>query len=85
MELPAELPIIRQKKSYKIELEAGKKYWWCSCGQTKTEPWCDGSHKGSGFKSVPFEVDETKIYSICACRHAANNSPFCDGTHKLLP
>lgn len=78
------LPIVAQRFSYKVQVEAGKKYFWCSCGLSKTQPFCDSSHKGTGFKSVPFEATETKIISFCGCKHSKNGM-FCDGTHKTLP
>ncbi len=87
MELPEELPKISQKAPYKVELEAGKMYGWCSCGLSAEEPWCDGAHKQfpeSGFKSVKFTAIKNGTYYMCGCKHAKDGRPFCDGTHKEL-
>jgi CDGSH iron-sulfur domain-containing protein 3 len=67
-----------------IEVEAGKSYWWCACGQSKKQPFCDGSHKGSAFTPVEYKATEAKKLFFCACKQTANR-PLCDGTHKSLP
>ena len=75
-------PVIANKFPYVSDLEAGE-YWWCSCGKSKNQPFCDGSHKGSEFNPVKFELTEkTKVF-LCGCKHTAT-PPFCDGTHKNL-
>ena len=75
-------PVIANKFPYVSELEAGE-YWWCSCGKSKNQPFCDGSHKGSEFNPVKFSLTEkTKVF-LCGCKHTAT-PPFCDGTHKSL-
>lgn len=75
-------PIIVQKVPYELELDTGT-YWWCSCGKSKKELFCDGSHKGTEFKPVSFEVKEKQKVWLCGCKHTANK-PFCDGAHKSL-
>lgn len=73
-----------QKTPYKIVLETGKKYFWCSCGESQAQPFCDGSHKAKGeFRSVPFEVIVQKEYYLCGCKHT-KLPPYCDGTHKTI-
>lgn len=66
-----------------IELEAGKTYAWCSCGNSTNQPFCDGSHSGSEFTPVVFKAEETKTAYMCTCKQT-DNPGFCDGTHKGL-
>lgn len=75
-------PKIAAKLPTVVELEPGK-YFWCACGQSKKQPFCDGSHAGSEFTPVPFDVSEKKTVYLCQCKHS-KNKPFCDGTHKSL-
>lgn len=75
-------PKIAEKKSAAVELEPGK-YHWCACGQSKNQPFCDGSHNGTGFLPLEFEVTVKKKYFLCQCKHS-KNKPFCDGTHTSL-
>jgi len=79
-----ELPVIAQRSSYKVELEPGKSYWWCACGKSANQPFCDGSHKGSEFSPKEFTVEVKKLYSVCGCKHSKNGH-LCDGTHRDLP
>ena len=76
-------PIIAQKAPYPTEVEAGKAYFWCACGHSKTQPFCDGSHKGTEFAPRNFVAPETKRVFFCGCKHSAN-APLCDGAHKDL-
>ncbi|MCU0790668.1 MAG: CDGSH iron-sulfur domain-containing protein [Nitratireductor sp.] len=66
-----------------IDVEAGKNYFWCSCGQSKNQPFCDGSHKGSEFSPVKWQADATGTKWFCACKQT-NGQPFCDGSHKAV-
>ena len=74
-------PVIAQKSPFAIEVEAGKSYWWCSCGKSATQPFCDGSHKGSDFSPVEYKADKAEAAYFCGCKHSANGA-MCDGTHK---
>jgi CDGSH-type Zn-finger protein len=74
---------IAAKQPIPISVEAGKNYWWCACGQSKNQPFCDGSHKGSAFTPVQYTATETATKFFCACKQT-NNRPFCDGSHKAL-
>jgi CDGSH-type Zn-finger protein len=76
-------PTIAQKRPIAVEVEAGKSYYWCSCGLSAGQPFCDGSHKGSGFAPVKYEATETKTAYFCACKHSAN-PVLCDGSHAKL-
>ncbi len=75
-------PVIVQKSPYAVELEPGK-YWWCACGRSANQPFCDGSHKDTGINPVPFEVEESKKVWLCGCKHTKTQA-FCDGTHSKL-
>ena len=76
-------PKIAQKAPYVVELEAGKNYHWCACGQSKNQPFCDGSHRGSEFTPVSFTPEVSGKQYLCGCKHS-KNKPFCDGTHRNL-
>jgi CDGSH-type Zn-finger protein len=76
-------PVCTQKKPYVVELEPNNEYWYCTCGRSADQPWCDGSHQGTGFTPKSFTVDEKKKYGLCGCRHSSNQ-PFCDATHRTL-
>jgi CDGSH-type Zn-finger protein len=78
------LPIMAQKGSYKIEVEAGQSYWWCACGKSGTQPFCDGSHKGTRFRPMEFKAEQAGIVSFCGCK-GTGNQPRCDGSHNRLP
>lgn len=75
-------PEIPSKGPAVLDLEAGT-YYWCSCGKSKNQPFCDGAHKGSDFVPLKLEIEEKKKVALCQCKHSGNN-PFCDGTHKSL-
>ncbi len=75
--------LIAQRSPYVLELEPGT-YWWCACGRSKNQPFCDGSHKGTGITPVKFEITEKRKVALCGCKHT-QTPPYCDGTHKTLP
>ena len=75
-------PTCAQKFPYSLELAAGE-YWWCACGRSATQPFCDGSHKGSEFSPMKVTLEEAQKVWLCGCKQAVKK-PFCDGTHKKL-
>ena len=75
-------PEVAQKSPYLMEMDPGT-YHWCACGRSKTQPFCDGSHKGSGITPLVQEITERKKVEWCGCKHS-KTAPFCDGTHKRL-
>ncbi len=75
--------IVAQKSPYPIAVEAGKSYYWCSCGKSASQPFCDGSHKGSEFSPMMYKADASKTLYFCGCKATAN-APFCDGRHAKL-
>lgn len=79
----ADDPIIAQKSPYQVNLEGGKDYFWCACGRSKKQPFCDGSHKGSSFVPQKFTAEATGTYNLCGCK-ASDDMPFCDGSHNML-
>ena len=79
----ADEPVCAQKGPYQVELEAGKAYFWCTCGKSQKQPFCDGSHKGGIFAPQRFVADASGTVNLCGCK-ATDDKPFCDGTHNML-
>lgn len=77
-------PVIADKKPMPIELQQGEEYYWCACGRSNNQPFCDGSHRGTEFTPKPFKASESGEVWLCMCKHT-KNPPFCDGTHANLP
>lgn len=76
--------VIAARAPIPIETEAGKTYWWCTCGRSANQPFCDGSHKGSDFSPQRWEAERSETRWFCTCKRTAT-APFCDGSHKGLP
>ena len=76
-------PIIAQKAPFPVEVTEGKSYFWCACGKSQKQPFCDGSHKGTGMEPVKFTAEESKKIFFCGCKHT-DKLPLCDGSHSRL-
>ncbi len=76
-------PVVTQKAPIPVEGEAGKKYYYCTCGKSENQHFCDGAHSGTDFKPTVIEAEESKTIYFCACR-ASRKGHLCDGTHKTL-
>ncbi len=76
-------PQIGGTRPLPVNVEAGKSYWWCACGRSKKQPFCDGSHKGTAFTPVEFKAEKSEDAWFCACKRTGK-TPMCDGSHKKL-
>jgi len=75
--------VIAQKGPYKVDLQEGQEYYWCRCGRSKKQPFCDGSHKDTGIEPMAFKAEKSGPHFMCGCKHT-QNEPFCDGAHTKL-
>jgi CDGSH-type Zn-finger protein len=75
--------VVAQKSPFGVNVEAGKDYWWCACGRSKKQPFCDGSHKETGFQPVRYTAKEAATLWFCGCK-STKSAPLCDGTHNTL-
>ena len=76
-------PKVAAPRPARVAVEAGT-HSWCACGESKNQPFCDGSHRGSSFVPLRFTMEQSKEVSLCQCK-ATKNPPYCDGSHKSLP
>jgi len=74
-------PVSPKNAPYATEVEAGETYYWCACGRSKSQPFCDGSHQGTDFQPVAFTAEKTETAYLCGCKKTGN-APFCDGSHN---
>jgi len=79
----SEQPAIGGTAPLPVEVKAGEEYWWCACGRSKNQPFCDGSHEGTGLEPRQFIAPETRRVFFCTCKRTAT-PPLCDGSHKAL-
>ncbi len=77
-------PEIAGRAPIKVDTVEGKTYFWCSCGKSKKQPFCDGSHSGTSFEPIAFVAKKTGAAYLCACKNTAK-APYCDGAHSKLP
>jgi CDGSH iron-sulfur domain-containing protein 3 len=78
-----DIATVAQKAPFAVPVEAGKTYYWCACGKSKGQPYCDGTHTGSTFKPLAFDAKKTETVYLCGCKQT-KTQPYCDGAHKAL-
>lgn len=78
-----EKPVVSQTTPIVADVKAGETYYWCACGKSAGQPFCDGAHKGTAFAPLAFTAEKDESVYLCACKNT-KNPPFCDGTHKNL-
>ncbi len=76
-------PQIAQRSPYVMDVSPGS-YAWCACGRSQNQPYCDGSHAGTGLGPLVEKIEEERKVAWCGCKHSANK-PYCDGSHATLP
>ena len=76
-------PEIAAKEPIAVEVEAGKEYWFCACGKSSNQPFCDGSHKGTDLVPIAFTAEQTGTEYLCQCKRTGR-APYCDGSHRNL-
>jgi CDGSH-type Zn-finger protein len=74
-------PLRASDSPYAVDVEEGKHYWWCSCGKSSKQPFCDGSHKDTAFSPVKYQAQVSKTVFFCGCKASAK-IPLCDGSHN---
>lgn len=76
-------PVVAQKAPFPVQVESGKTYFWCACGRSATQPFCDGAHKAVGMAPMKYESTESKTLYFCGCKQSSKK-PLCDGTHSRI-
>ena len=79
----ADDPVVAQKAPFPVEVIAGQSYFWCSCGQSAKQPFCDGSHSGTSFSPLKYTAEKDGKVFFCGCK-ATDKVPLCDGSHSKL-
>ena len=79
----SQLPKVFKKGSMRVEVQKGERYYWCSCGLSNNQPFCDGSHKDTNFRPMEYLAEEDKTVGFCGCKYS-KKSPICDGSHKSI-
>jgi len=76
-------PVIASTTPFPVEVEEGKNYFWCACGKSARQPFCDGSHKDTGFEPMKYTAEKTGKVFFCGCKQSGK-APVCDGSHSKL-
>ena len=76
-------PDIPQKAPFPVEVTSGSRYFWCACGRSAKQPFCDGSHEGTSFTPYSYKAEEDRTLYFCGCKHTLS-APLCDGSHNAL-
>ncbi len=76
-------PVIAARRAFPVKVEKGRTYWWCACGRSRAQPFCDGSHEGTGFEPLEWTAESDGTVMFCGCK-LTRTPPVCDGTHKTL-
>ncbi len=76
-------PVATQLGPYQVDLKKGRTYRWCRCGRSSSQPFCDGSHEGTGMRPVELVAEKDETVILCGCKETGD-FPFCDGTHNVL-
>ncbi len=76
-------PIVAQKGPYQVELREGQAYFFCTCGRSQRQPFCDGAHKDTGLAPLRFQAPHSGTFNLCGCK-STDDAPFCDGSHNVL-
>lgn len=76
-------PVVAQAGPYQVELIEGQTYWYCRCGLSKTQPFCDGSHQETDIEPLEFVAPATGTFNLCGCK-ATDDEPWCDGSHNMI-
>ena len=79
----SEEAVVARKGPFGVVVEKGKTYWWCACGLSKSQPFCDGSHKGTDFEPVKYMAEEKVMVAFCGCKRSGHK-PFCDDAHIAI-
>ncbi len=79
----AATPVPAQMSPYQVTLEAGKTYYWCACGRSRRQPFCDGSHKGTDLEPKAFAAPSSGSFNLCGCKQT-DDAPYCDGSHLTV-
>ncbi|MGR8920591.1 MAG: CDGSH iron-sulfur domain-containing protein [Gammaproteobacteria bacterium] len=74
-------PVRAADTPFAVDVEAGKSYFWCTCGRSAKQPFCDGSHKGTDFTPLKYDAEESRKVFFCGCKATAK-APMCDGSHS---